>query len=110
MYLCIIDVEGEIVLHKNIRTRCADFMRAVAPFQEGLAVACECMFAWYWIADLCERQEIDFVLGHALYMRAIYGAKTKNERPDAYKIAHLLRGGNFPFEPVHIANTPESTT
>jgi transposase len=97
MYLCIIDVNGEIVLHKNIRTRRADFMRAVAPFQEGLVVACECMFAWYWIADLCEKHEIDFVLGHALYMRAIYGAKTKNDRQDAYKIAHLLRGGNFPL-------------
>ena len=38
MYLCIIDGNSEIVLHKNILTRRADFMRAVAPFQEDLAV------------------------------------------------------------------------
>ena len=44
MYLCIIDDHGEIVLHKNIRTRRADFMRAVAPYREGLVVGCECMF------------------------------------------------------------------
>ncbi len=33
-------------------------------------VGVECMFAWYWLADLCSREEIDFVLGHALYMKA----------------------------------------
>ena len=24
---------------------------------------------WYWLADLCEEHGIEFVLGHALYMR-----------------------------------------
>src|SRR5215470_17503747 len=55
------------------------------------------MFAWYWLADLCHDQHIDFVLGHALYMRAIHGAKAKNDRIDAGKIARLLRGGTFPL-------------
>lgn len=32
--------------------------------------AFECMFAWYWLADLCAREQLDFVLGHALYMKA----------------------------------------
>jgi hypothetical protein len=31
------------------------------------------MFTWYWLADLCADEEINFVLGHALYMRAIHG-------------------------------------
>jgi hypothetical protein len=31
------------------------------------------MFTWYWLADLCEREGISFVLGHALYMQAIHG-------------------------------------
>ena len=35
-------------------------------------------------------------MGHALYMKAIHGGKTKNDKIDSYKIAHLLRGGNFP--------------
>jgi transposase len=29
-------------------------------------------------------------------MKAIHGGKAKNDRIDAYKIAHLLRGGNLP--------------
>src|SRR5260370_12367888 len=54
------------------------------------------MSAWYWLADLCAEQKIPFVLGHALYMKAIHGGKAKNDRIDAAKIARLLRGGNLP--------------
>ena len=60
------------------------------------------MFAWYWLADLCEEQQnIAFVLGHALYMKAIHGGKAKNDRIDADKIARLLRGGKFPLAYVY---------
>jgi transposase len=54
------------------------------------------MFTWYWLADLCAREGIGFVLGHALYMGAIHGGKAKNDRIDAHKIALLLRGGMIP--------------
>jgi transposase len=53
------------------------------------------MFAWYWLADLCHAEDIPFVLGHALYMKAIHGGKTKNDKIDAFKIATLLRGGTL---------------
>jgi transposase len=56
---------------------------------------------WYWLADVCEREGIPFVLGHALYMKAIHGGKTKNDRIDAHKIAVLLRGGMFPMAHVY---------
>jgi transposase len=55
------------------------------------------MFAWYWLADLCAQEQIGFVLGHALYMKAIHGGKAKNDQIDAAKIARLLRGGTFPL-------------
>jgi len=55
------------------------------------------MFSWYWLADLCREQGIHFVLGHALYMKAIHGGKAKNDRIDADKLARLLFGGNFPL-------------
>ena len=38
------------------------------------------MFTWYWLADQCRRENIAFVLGHALYMRAIHVGKAKNDR------------------------------
>ena len=58
---------------------------------------------WYWLADLCRREGIAFVLGHALYMRSVHGTKTKNDREDGYKIARLVRGGNFPLAYVYPA-------
>lgn len=103
MYLCILNERGETVFHKNLPTRPEDFLRAIAPFRDDLIVAVECMFAWYWLADLCRREEIAFVLGHALYMRAVHGLKTKNDRLDAEKIARLVRGGNFPVAYVYPA-------
>jgi transposase len=52
--------------------------------------------AWYWIADFCSEHKIPFALGLALYMKAIHGGKTKNDKIDSYKIAKLLMGGNTP--------------
>src|SRR6185312_17246354 len=59
---------------------------------ERLVVATECIFAWYWLADLCQAEGVPFVPGHALYMKAIHGGKTKNDKIDAHKITTLLRG------------------
>jgi hypothetical protein len=44
------------------------------------------------LADSCQAERIDFVLGHAVYMKAIHGCKAKNDRIDVGKIARLLRG------------------
>lgn len=96
MYVCILNKDGEIVLHRNLRTNPDLFLKIIKPFREDLVVAAECMFAWYWLADLCEDEEITFVLGHALYMRAIHGGKSKNDKIDSHKIAALLKGGLIP--------------
>ncbi|PLX94932.1 MAG: IS110 family transposase [Desulfuromonas sp.] len=97
MYVCILNGGGEIVVHRNIPTRPKVFLRLIKPYRDNLVVGCECMFTWYWLADLCAKEGIDFALGHALYMRAIHGGKAKNDRIDSHKIAVLLRGGSFPL-------------
>jgi transposase len=93
MYLCILNQNGEIVLHRNMKAAPEPFLQAIAPYREDLVVCVECIFTWYWLADLCSQEGIPFVLGHALYMKAIHGGKAKNDRIDAQKIAVLLRGG-----------------
>ena len=103
MYLCILDQAGEVLLHKNIRANSDAFLKAVAKYREDLVVAVECIFTWYWLADLCRSEGIDFVLGHALYMKAIHGGKAKNDRIDAHKIAVILRGGMLPQAYVYPA-------
>jgi hypothetical protein len=49
-----------------------------------------------WLADLCAREGIPCVLGHALDMKAIHGGKANNDTIDAHKIAVLLRRGMLP--------------
>jgi transposase len=76
-------------------------LRTIAPYRQDVVVAVECMFTSYWLADLCARENIPFVLGHALYREAIHGGKAKNDKIDAHKIALLLRGGMIPMAYVY---------
>jgi transposase len=101
MYVCILDQAGEVLVHQNTNSKPESFLRIIAPYREDVAVAVECTFTWYWLADLCGREGIPFVLGHALYMKAIHGGKVKNDRVDAAKIAALLRGGMLPMAYVY---------
>lgn len=96
MYVCVLDEGGKIVFHRNMGTDGQAFLEAVEPYREDLVVGVECMYCWYWLADLCAEHNIRFVLGHALYMKAIHGGKAKNDKVDSEKIALLLRGGMFP--------------
>jgi transposase len=80
------------------------FLKAIAPDREDLVVCVEGLFTWYWLADLCAREGRPFVLGHALYMKAIHGGKAKNDTIDAQKIAVLLRGGMLPQAYVYPAD------
>ena len=101
MYVCVLDAAGEVRLHRNLPCRPDAFLQAIQPFREDLVVGVECLFCWYWLADLCAAESIPFALGHALYMKAIHGGKSKNDRIDSYKIAVLLRGGTFPMAYVY---------
>jgi transposase len=104
MYLCVLNQEGEVLLHRNMKAGPEPLLQALAPYREDVVVCVECMFTWYWLADLCAREGIPFVLGHALYMKAIHGGKAKNDKIDAQKIAVLLRGGMVPQAYVYPAD------
>jgi transposase len=97
LHLCVLDHTGQVVFDRNLPARPDALLHALAPFRNELVLGVECMFAWYWVADLCQAENIPFALGHALYMKAIHGGKAKNDRIDANKIARLLKGGNFPI-------------
>ena len=96
MYVCILNRDGEIVLHANMKASPEPLAAAIAPYRDDLVISVECLFTWYWLADWCVQQGIPFVLGHALYMRAIHGGKAKNDRIDSEKIARLLKAGMLP--------------
>jgi transposase len=101
LFVNVLDDKGVTRLEQDVPASPQMFLEAVKPYREGLVVGCECMFAWYWLADLCERESIPFVLGHALAMKLIHGGKAKNDKLDAQKIAGLLKGGFFPLAYVY---------
>ncbi|HSX82351.1 MAG TPA: IS110 family transposase [Candidatus Saccharimonadia bacterium] len=103
MYVCILDQAGETRLHRNMPATPEALLKAIAPYREQIVLAAECMFTWYWLADLCAEHGLPFVLGHALSMKAIHGGKAKNDKIDSQKIAALLRGGMLPQASVYPA-------
>jgi transposase len=96
MYVCILSQGGEVVLHRNMKAGPDAWLKALVPYRDQIVMAVACVFTWYWLADLCAREGIPFVLGHALSRKAIHGGKAKNDKIDAQKIAVLLRGGMLP--------------
>ena len=103
MYVCILDASGQVLVHRNVPSTPEALIATVAPYRDDLVVAAECMFTWYWLADVCAAEGILFVLGHALAMKAIHGGKAKNDKLDSRKIAGLLRGGLLPQAYVYPA-------
>ena len=101
MFTHVLNAKGKTVFEQDLPADPDEFLRAIKPYRKNLVVGCECMFAWYWLADLCEDEKIPFVLGHALYMKHIHGGKAKNDRIDAGKLANMLRGGLFPMAYVY---------
>jgi transposase len=103
MYVYILSHDGAMLVHRNMKAAPEPFLKAVAPYREGLVVAVDCIFTWYGLADLCVHEGIPFVLGHALYRRAIHGGQAKNDQIDSQKIAARLRGGMLPQAYVYPA-------
>jgi hypothetical protein len=63
MYMCILDQAGGIVLHRNMKADPESFLKAIELFRRDIVVAVECIFTWYWLADLCAGSGIAFAFG-----------------------------------------------
>ena len=90
MYVCVLNQDGDIVMHRNMKASPDTFLRTVAPYRDALVVAVACVFPWYWLADLCAQEGMPFVLGHALSMKAIHGGKAKRDACLLYECAGVL--------------------
>ena len=96
MSVCIVNHDGDIVLHKHMKAAPEPFLKAMAPYRAGLVVAVEGLFPWYRLAELCAHEGIACVLGHALSMKALHGGQAKNDKIASPTMAVLLRGGMLP--------------
>jgi len=97
MYICVMDREGNILVHRNIRNNdFAFFLKLVEPYKDDLTVTCESCFVCFWLADACEDAGIKFVLAHAYYVKSIAANKHKNDKEDARELAECLRTSRIP--------------
>jgi len=103
LHACVVDEHGEKRLHRNFQCRQPErLFDKLADFDaKDIVVGCESTFNWYWLADVCEQRGLPFILGHALYLKAIHGGKTKSDPIDSEKLARIIRGGNFPLSHVY---------
>ena len=51
------------MLHRNMPTTPEACLKAMAPYRQDLVVAVECLYTWYWLADLCVQEGMTCVLG-----------------------------------------------
>ena len=101
MYICIMDKEGNIHLHRNMRNDFKLFNTLLMGYKPEISVGVESMHSYYWLADGCAEEDIPFYLGHAYYMKSIHGGKKKNDKIDSKKIADLMRSNHLPIGHVY---------
>src|SRR2546425_13157906 len=87
--LGIFNRDGEILVHRNMPVGPEPFLKTIAPYRTDMGVCVECIFTWYWLAELGVRVGIPVVLGHALYMMTIHGGKAENRKLGARHTALL---------------------
>jgi len=84
VYICILDEKGEIREHRNLKTDRDAFLKTIAPYREDIVVAVECIFTWYWVADLCHNEGIPWRKSKKRQDRLPKDRRTSQRRHDAH--------------------------
>jgi hypothetical protein len=96
MYLCVLNQDGEFLMHRNMPAGPDPLLTAGAPYRTDLVGGVACILPCYGLAALGARDGMPVGLGHALYRKARPGGKAQHDNIDSPKIAVLRRGGMLP--------------
>jgi hypothetical protein len=47
MYVCVLNQEGDVLLHRDLECDSKVFLAAIRPFRGDLVVGVECIFTWH---------------------------------------------------------------
>ena len=97
MYVCTMNAKGKVLFHRQIANETDALLAVLEPYLRSIVVGVESTYNWYWLADFCTDYNIDFCLGHALYIKRKIGRKHANDKRDSNAIANLLRIQDFPL-------------
>jgi transposase len=101
-YISLTNKNGEKIVQRNFKNRKVDdLLPYIEEYRDDLVIALESCYCWYWFVDWCHDHKFTVIMGHPLYMKAIHGAKTKNDRLDSYKLALLAQSNMFPLSFVY---------
>jgi len=93
--VCIMEEDGTVLEEMAVETTrkaLGELLQKVP----GAKVAMETTFNCGWVTDLARSLGHEVHVGHTKYLKAISQAKSKTDRIDARKLAHLVRTGYFP--------------
>ena len=90
--VAVIDDAGKLISRYKLYHDSHEAMREYfAQFGTDVMVTVEATRNWYWLYELLESQGIPVKLAHPLKVRVIADAKLKNDKVDAWVLAHLER-------------------
>ena len=73
----MMDKIGSILFHRNMDNNFSEFKNYMEPYLPAVSVGVESGCYYDWLADNCIKENIDSYLGHAFYMKAVNGVKSK---------------------------------
>jgi len=94
--VAVVDEKGDVLVNRQVKNVLSDVLAVLAPYGEGIPVAVESTFNWYWLVDGLQDAGHDVHLGHPLKLAMISKAKIKTDRRDAPMLADRLRKDDFP--------------
>ena len=95
-YLTTVDEKGVIVKQANLKNNNFEILNYFSALGEHHQATVETTGGWYWINDLLKEHNIELILAHAKYVKAIAYAKVKTDKVDSQILAQLLRMNFIP--------------
>jgi transposase len=95
-FITTYDSDGVIVKQARVRNSPHLIQSYFAQFSGPHKAVVESTGAWYWLADLLGRHDVELTLAHATRLKAISAAKVKTDKIDSDVLAMLLRAGLIP--------------
>lgn len=93
----VIDDNDKRLYERRLPNDLAVTLEVLQPFKdELLAVAVESTFNWYWLVDGLQDAGFDMRLVNTAAVKQYEGMKFRDDRHDAFWLAHLMRLGILP--------------
>jgi transposase len=95
-FITTYDSNGTVVKQARVRNSPLLIQSYFAEFPGPHKAVVESTGAWYWLADLLQKHNIELTLAHATRLKAISAAKVKTDKVDSDVLAMLLRANLIP--------------